>query len=118
VALHARGLAITKVEQTATGGKPGGRSNLTPSCLELGLKALLFETVIRGRGSYELNGRVRNFQELLGAYADDLHKANPTNQPDPNCKYSIIVRSQPGLTAEDFVFTLKKLRSRFYAQLP
>lgn len=109
VALQPQGLTITKVDQDA---KSSGRSNLTPKCSELGLKDILFTAVIRGRESYEVNGREENFQELLGAYDPDLQKAH-TQQ----CKYSVNVSYARDVTTDDFVFALRRLRSAFYVQL-
>jgi len=117
LALHTQGMAITKAERTI--GKGAGRSNLTPKCSELGLKDVLFDTVIRGRDVYEVNGQNKNFEELLSAYTSDLQAAGKKD-----CKYSINVSYQrdlgtdtPGVEVPDFVFALRRLRTRFYVQL-
>jgi hypothetical protein len=111
-ALRSRGFVITKVDQGVNGAKPGGRSNLTPSCSELHLKGILFNTVISGRDSYEVNGQKLNFQDLLNAYQADLREANE------NCKFSINVSYQQDVRTDDFVFALTQLRRKFYVQLP
>src|SRR5205807_981735 len=87
VALRTQGMAITKVE--STNAKGPGRSNLTPRCSELGLKDVLFDTVIRGRDVYEINGQNKNFEELLSAYASHLQAAGIKD-----CRYSINVSYQ------------------------
>ncbi len=103
IALATKGIAVTK----------SGRSNLTPTCAERGLKDVLFSTVIRGRDLYEVNGQNKNFNELLSAYAPELHAANAQE-----CKYSINVSYHRDVGTEDFVVALRRLRTRFYARLP
>ena len=117
LALHTQGMLITKAERTI--GKGAGRSNLTPKCSELGLKDVLFDTVIRGRDVYEVNGQNKNFEELLSAYTSDLQAAGIKD-----CRYSINVSYQQDvgttkqkLTLDDFVVALQRLRTRFYVRL-
>ena len=111
VALQPQGLTITKVNEATL--RNAARSNLTPKCSELGLRDLLFSTVIRGRESYEINGETKNFQELLTAYNPDLQEAERRQ-----CKYLVNVSYQPNVTTDEFVFALRRLRTEFYVQLP
>ena len=111
VALRTKGMAITKVEKTIPKGP--GRSNLTPRCSELGLKDVLFDTVILGRDVYEVNGQNKSLEELLSAYASDLRDAGMKD-----CKYSINVSNGPDVRTDDFVVALRRLRTHFYVQLP
>lgn len=112
-ALQPQGLTIAKMDPSGQGSKNAGRSNLTPKCSELGLKDILFNAVIRGRQSYEVNGETRSLQELLSAYSPELSQAEKQR-----CRYSVNVSYQPDVTTDDFVFALRRLRSEFYVQLP
>jgi hypothetical protein len=88
------------------------RSSLTPKCSELGLKEVLFASVIRGRDSYDLNGETKTFADLLAAYATDLATARQRD-----CRYVVIVSYKQDVKTDDFVFSLQHLRSAFYVQL-
>jgi len=111
LALHTQGMAITKAERTI--GKGAGRSNLTPKCSELGLRDMLFDTVILGRDVYEVNGQNKSLEELLSAYASDLRDAGIKD-----CKYSVNASNGPDIRTDDFVVALRRLRTHFYVQLP
>jgi hypothetical protein len=102
VALQPKGLII----------KANGGSNLTPKCSELGLKEVLFSTVIRGSDLYELNGIDKSFEEVLAAYAPALCESR-----EKKCRY--VINAYPGVkTTDDFVLAFRRLRSAFYVQLP
>jgi hypothetical protein len=103
VALRTKGMAIAKVERTIAKGP--GRSNLTPRCSELGLKDVLFDTVILGRDVYEVNGQNKNLEELLSAYAPDLRAAGIKE-----CRYSINVSYRQDVGTDDFVVALLVVR--------
>lgn len=109
--LQAEGLTITKVDPKAT-GKRVGRSNLTPKCSELGLKEMLFETVIRGPDLYEINGQSKNFEELQSAYEPELRGARTQG-----CMYLINASPGKGVALDGFVAGFRRLRTVFYVQL-
>ena len=111
VALQPQGLKITNLNKATL--KNAARSNLTPKCSELGLKDLLFSTVIRGRESYQIDGQMKNFEELLSEYNPDLKLAE-----QQQCRYLVNVSYQRDVTTDDFVFALRRLRTEFYVQLP
>lgn len=110
VALSGKGMSITRVKGTLA--KSAGRSNLTPKCSELGLKDVLFGTVIRGPDLYEVNGQTKNFQQLLSGYEPDLHEARTQD-----CRYSVKVSFQANVATDDFVVAFRRLRTVFYVQL-
>ena len=109
-AFRTNGMSITRVE--ATTAKTAGRSNLTPKCSELGLKDVLFGTVIRGADLYEVGGQTKNFDQLLSAYDPDLHAAHAQD-----CRYLVKVSFKPDVATDDFVMAFRRLRTVFYVQL-
>ena len=110
LAFRSNGISLVKVEGTAA--KSGGRSNLTPKCSEVGLREVLFGTVIRGRDLYEVDGKTENFDQLLNGYERDLNEAHAKD-----CRYSVKVSFQQSVGTGDFVTALRRLRTVFYVQL-
>jgi hypothetical protein len=104
--LRPHGLTVTKLDNKS------GRSNLTPTCSELGLKEVLFSTVILGRDSFQVDATPKKFQELLSAYESDLRVAQMRD-----CRYLINVSYDEHVATNDYVIALRQLRSRFYTQL-
>jgi hypothetical protein len=92
--------------------KKTARSNLTPACSEVGLKDVLFDTVIVGRNRYTVSDRSLTLEELLSAHGSDLEAARKQS-----CRYFVTVTYAPDVHTKDYVHALVRLRGHFYVRL-
>ncbi len=101
------------IQQELNQVQPPGRSQQTPSCVEVGIiSGPLFRGQVAGANRFLVNGEIYTLVELVGQFRSDLARAD-----DAGCKHQAALSALRGVDATEYESALVSLEPYFYRRL-